>query len=79
MSIPGQIIEIVDSAQRLARVSFDGQQRVVNLMPLPAEEGVVGDWVLVQAGLAVERLSEAEAQNVVALVRELEQMFEEPV
>lgn len=79
MSIPGQVVELVDTTHRLARVDFDGQQRMVNLMLLPPEAGAVGDWVLVQAGLAVERLSEAEAQQALAMIEELERMFEESV
>jgi hydrogenase assembly chaperone HypC/HupF len=77
MSVPGQIVEIVDPVHRLAHVNFEGQQRLVNLGLLSPEEGVVGDWVIVQAGLAVGRLSEAEAQSALALLQELEQWYEE--
>lgn len=79
MSIPGRVVEMIDTTHRLARVDFDGQKRTVNLMLLPPEEGVIGDWVLVQAGLAVEHLSEEEAQQALALIEELERMFEESV
>jgi hydrogenase expression/formation protein HypC len=77
MSVPGQIVEIVNPQHRLARVDFDGQQRQVNLGLLAAAEGAVGDWVVVQAGLAVGVLSEEEAQSTLALLRELEQLYEE--
>lgn len=70
-------MEIVDSEHRLAHVEFDGQQRLVNLGLLPPEEGSVGDWVVVQAGLAVERLSEEDAEAALTLLQELEQMYEE--
>lgn len=77
VSIPGRIVKIVDSEHRLAHVEIDGQRRLVNLGLLPAEEGNVGDWVVVQAGLAVERLSEEDAEAALTLLQELEQMYEE--
>lgn len=77
VSIPGRIVEIVDREHRLAQVEIDGQRRLVNLGLLPAEEGTVGDWVVVQAGLAVERLSEEDAQAALTLLEELEQMYKE--
>jgi hydrogenase expression/formation protein HypC len=76
VSIPGRIVEIVDPEHRLAQVEIDGQRRLVNL-GLLAEEGAVGDWVVVQAGLAVERLSEEDAEAALTLLQELEQMYKE--
>ena len=77
VSMPGRIVEIVDAEHRLAQVEIDGQRRMVNLGLLPEEQGCVGDWVVVQAGLAVERLSEEEAQAALMLLEELEQMYKE--
>ena len=77
VSMPGRIVEIVDEDHRLAKVEIDGQRRLVNLGLLSEDEGSVGEWVVVQAGLAVERLSEEDAQAALALLRELEQMYEE--
>lgn len=77
VSIPGRIVEIVDAEHRLARVEIDGQRRQVNLGLLAEGEGAVGDWVVVQAGLAVERLSEEEARAALALLEALEQMYKE--
>lgn len=77
MSIPGQIVEIVDAERRLGRVDFGGQQKMVNLAMLDVDEGAAGEWVMVQAGLAVSHLSEAEAQEALNQLRRLEQMYEE--
>jgi len=77
ITIPGQIVEIVDPTHRLAHVNLSGQQRLVNLALLSEEETAVGEWVLVQAGLAVSRVSEEEAQITLELLREFDQLFEE--
>lgn len=77
VSMPGRIVEIVDAEHRLARVEIDGQRRQVNLGLLAEGEGAVGDWVVVQAGLAVERLSEEDARAALTLLEELEQMYKE--
>ena len=77
MSVPGQIVEIVDPVHRLGRVDFGGQQKMVNLAMLDADEGAAGEWVMVQAGLAVSHLSEEEAQTALTQLRELERLFEE--
>ena len=77
VSLPGQIVQIVDPVHRLAQVTIGGQQRLVNLSLLPPDVGVVGDWVLVQAGLAVQYLSPEEAQSTLDFFKELDQLFDE--
>ena len=77
VSMPGRIVEITDEEHRLAQVEIDGQRRPVNLGLLSEDEGAVGDWVVVQSGLAVERLSEEDAQAALMLLEELERMYEE--
>lgn len=80
-SIPGQIIEIVDPHNRLARVEISGQSRLVNLSilfpDLSTEEDVVGAWVLVQAGLAVASVSPEEASQMLELIEELNKIYKE--
>jgi hydrogenase expression/formation protein HypC len=76
LAIPGQVIEIVDEPNRLARVNVAGVQRRVNIALLDTEEGGVspGDWVLIHVGFALSKVDEAEAA---ATLRLLEQMGEE--
>jgi hydrogenase expression/formation protein HypC len=76
LAIPGQVIEIVDEPNRLARVNVAGVQRRVNIALLDNEQGGVspGDWVLIHVGFAMSKVDEAEAQ---ATLRLLEQMGEE--
>ena len=75
--MPGRVTEIVDAAKRIGRVDIFGTPRLVNLGML--DEVTPGDWVLVQVGLAVERIDEAEAQETMRLLEELRGAFEQAV
>jgi hydrogenase expression/formation protein HypC len=69
LAIPGQVVELVDEPNRLARVEVAGVRRVVNVGLLDGErldgtlvEGVQpGDWVLIHVGFALSRVDEEEA------------------
>jgi hydrogenase expression/formation protein HypC len=78
LAIPGQIVEMVDEANRLARVDVAGVQRTVNVGLLDSDlagggtAGVEpGDWVLIHVGFALSKVDEEEA---LATHRLLEQM-----
>jgi hydrogenase expression/formation protein HypC len=73
LAIPGQILEIVDESNRLARVDVAGVQRNVNVGLLDGEDGGAGpgDWVLIHVGFALSKVDEDEAM---ATRRLLEQM-----
>jgi hydrogenase expression/formation protein HypC len=63
LAIPGQIVEVVDEPNRLARVDVAGVCRNVNIGLLD-EDGVGvdrGDWVLIHVGFAMSRVDETEA------------------
>ena len=63
LAIPGQIIEVVDAANRLAKVDVAGVQRNVNIGLLDSGGGVgPGDWVLIHVGFAISQVDEAEAR-----------------
>jgi hydrogenase expression/formation protein HypC len=70
LAIPGCIIEMVDEANRLARVDVAGVRRTVNIGLLDAEPGGarVGDWVLIHVGFAISRVDEEEAAATLALL-----------
>ena len=76
LAIPGQIVEIVDEANRLAKVDVAGVRRNVNIGLLDEDgEGVEpGDWVLIHVGFAISQVDEEEA---LATRRLLERMGEE--
>ena len=72
LAIPGQIVEIVDDANRLARIDVAGVRRSVNIALLDGDGGVEpGDWVLIHVGVALSKIDEEEA---LATRRLLEQM-----
>jgi len=76
LAIPGQIVEMVDEANRLAKVDVAGVRRNVNIGLLDFDgEGVrTGDWVLIHVGFAISQVDEEEA---LATRRLLERMGEE--
>lgn len=64
LAIPGQIVEYVDEANRLAKVDVAGVQRTINVGLLDADGTSVkpGDWVLIHVGFAMSRIDELEAR-----------------
>lgn len=73
LAIPGQIVEVVDDANRLAQVDVAGVKRTINIGLMDADgDGVgPGDWVLIHVGFAISQVDEDEA---LATRRLLEQM-----
>jgi hydrogenase expression/formation protein HypC len=79
LAIPGQVIEVVDDANRLARVDVAGVQRNVNISLLD-DDGVgarPGDWVLIHVGFALSRVDEDEAQATLALLQKMGEAYEQ--
>ena len=62
LGIPGQVVDIVDAEQHLAKVDVNGVQRTISVRLLAEEGLVVGDWVLVHVGFALAKIVEIEAQ-----------------
>jgi hydrogenase expression/formation protein HypC len=64
LAIPGQILEIVDDENRLARVDVAGVRRNVNVGLLDGEAGGIepGEWVLIHVGFAISKVDEEEAR-----------------
>jgi hydrogenase expression/formation protein HypC len=60
LAIPGQILEVVDESNRLARVDIAGVQRNVNIGLL--DDVGPGDWVLIHVGFALSQVDEEEAR-----------------
>jgi hydrogenase expression/formation protein HypC len=74
LAIPGQIVEVTDRDNRLAKVDVAGVQRTINVGLLDDDGGVgSGDWVLIHVGFAMSRVDEEEA---IATRRQLERMGE---
>jgi hydrogenase expression/formation protein HypC len=64
LAIPGQIVELVDAENRLAKVDVAGVKRNVNIGLLDRDgDGVgPGDWVLIHVGFAISQVDEEEAR-----------------
>jgi len=63
LAIPGQVLEVVDEANRLAKVDVAGVRRNVNIGLLDADGDAAepGDWVLIHVGFAISKVDEQEA------------------
>ena len=67
LAIPGQIEEVVDEPNRLARVAVAGVQRTINIGLL--DDAGPGDWVLIHVGFALSKVDEDEAQATLRLLQ----------
>jgi hydrogenase expression/formation protein HypC len=60
---------VISTSGALAKVEIGGVEREVSIMLL---DGVKkGDWVIIHAGFAIERLDEKDAEETLALLREI--------
>ena len=73
LAVPGQILEVVDEGNGIARVDVAGVRRNVNVSLLDGGARS-GEWVLIHVGFAMSKVDEEEA---LATRRLLEQMGEE--
>lgn len=75
LGIPGRIVEITDSVNKLGLVDVCGVRRQINLACVVNDEhplsSCVGDWVLVHVGFAMSRIDEKEAALTLQLLTEL--------
>ena len=77
LAIPGQIMEIVDPPNRVARVAVAGVCRNVNIGLLDEGGVAEGDWVLIHVGFALSKVDEEEAQATLGLLRRMGEAFEQ--
>jgi len=77
LAIPGKIIEIdqCESPFLTARVSFGGIIKTVNLSLVP--EAGIGDYVIVHAGVAINRLNQGAAREILNVLQNLDGQVEE--
>jgi hydrogenase expression/formation protein HypC len=79
LAIPGQVREIVDEPNRLARVDVAGVLRNVNvgLLDGDGDGAQPGDWVLIHVGFAMSKVDEAEAQATLRLLQRMGDAYEQ--
>jgi hydrogenase expression/formation protein HypC len=73
LGVPGKILSIEANplGMTMGKVSFGGVAKEVCLAYTPEAE--VGDYVIVHAGFALNKLDEQEAQEVFALLAEMQE------
>ncbi len=79
LAIPGQVVELVDEVNRLAKVDVAGVVRNVNVGLLDRDgDGVVeGDWVLIHVGFALSKVDEDEARATLRLLQGMGEDYEQ--
>jgi hydrogenase expression/formation protein HypC len=75
LAIPGQVLEMVDVPNRLARVDVVGVRRTINVGLL--DDIGPGDWVLVHVGFALSRIDEEEARATHLLLQQMGAEYEQ--
>ncbi|GBE35985.1 hydrogenase isoenzymes formation protein HypC [bacterium BMS3Bbin07] len=73
LAVPSKIIRINDL---MATIDVMGARREISLMILPAEVKV-GDYVLVHAGFAIQKVQEDVALDSLGLINEVVRQMEE--
>lgn len=75
LGIPGQVVDIVDADQSLAKVDVNGVQRVISIKLLENAGVATGDWVLVHVGFAMALIDEREAELTLDQVKKMGQDY----
>jgi len=73
LAVPGRIESVVgdEPLSRAGKVNFGGIVKEVNLSCVP--EADIGDYVLVHVGFAISKIDEAEAQELLDLLSQMEE------
>jgi hydrogenase expression/formation protein HypC len=70
LGVPGKIIDIYEQGGlQMGKIDFGGAAREVCLAYVP--EAKIGDYAIVHVGFALNLLDEAEAQETLALLKEI--------
>jgi hydrogenase expression/formation protein HypC len=75
LGIPGQIIDIVDDVNYIAKVEVSGVRRNVSIALLGTEGIEPGDWVLIHVGFAMSKIDEVEARETMKLLQLMGQAY----
>jgi hydrogenase expression/formation protein HypC len=81
LGVPGQIVEVVGEATRLAMADFGGVRRRVDLTCVLDDgqqaQDLIGAWVLVHVGFAMSVIGERQALETLELLAELGEFQDE--
>lgn len=77
LGIPGKIVKVYEkNGLQMGEIDFGGVIREACLEYVP--EAKIGDYTLIHVGFAISLLSEAEAAETLAYVREIAELGDEP-
>ncbi|HEU4979823.1 MAG TPA: HypC/HybG/HupF family hydrogenase formation chaperone [Solirubrobacterales bacterium] len=79
LGIPGQIVEIVDDQNHIAKAEVSGVRRNVNIgLLVEGDDAVgIGDWVLIHVGFAMSKIDEEEARETRRFLEMLGEPYEQ--
>jgi len=66
LAIPSKIVKIEDN---IGIIDVEGVQKEVSLLLI--EDPMIGDYVIVHAGFAIQKIDEAEANESLKILREM--------
>ena len=76
LGIPGKVIEIYEvNGMKMGKVDFGGVVKEACLAYLPDLK--VGDYTIIHVGFGISQLDEEEAQQTLALLREMDMLASE--
>ena len=75
LGIPGQIVEIVDDANSIAKVDVSGVKRNVSVALVRPEGIAPGDWVLIHVGFAMSKIDEQEAYETMKALQTMGDVY----
>ena len=79
LGIPGQVVDIVDAEQCLAKVDVNGVRRNISVRLLTDDNLQVGDWVLVHVGFAMAKINEREAAMTLNQVQKMGENYQQEI
>jgi hydrogenase expression/formation protein HypC len=80
LAIPGQVLEIIDPANQIAKVDVVGVRRNINVSLLADDDAggaEPGDWVLIHVGFALSKVDEEEAHATLRLLERMGAEYEQ--
>ena len=75
LGIPGQVVEMVDVPNHLAKVDVNGLKRTISVRLLAKDNLQPGDWVLVHVGFAMAKIDQREADLTLEAVKQMGQSY----
>lgn len=76
LGVPGKIVDIYEAnGLKMGKIDFGGVMREACLEYVP--DAQIGEYTVIHVGFAISQLSEEEAQETLALLREIANVEEE--